>query len=249
MSLESYLVAALAVVLAGISKSGFAGGLGMLGVPLVSLTMSPQLAATLLLPIWLGIDVVSVWRFRRDWDFSVIGVLMPGAAAGIALGMATFSRIDADWLRLGIGCLALVFALQYFFGFKFSTTGAKHRARVFLVSALSGFAGFIAHAGGPPIKGTFLNMGLSKSAFVGTNAVFFLTLNLAKSAGYAGLGLFSAESLVSSASLIPFLVLGVLTGFALHNRVSQALFSRLAFVLLTFAAVNLIWVGGAALIF
>lgn len=219
----------------------------MLGVPLVSLTMSPQLAATLLLPIWLAIDVISVWRFRRDWDFRVIAVLMPGAAAGIALGMATFSSIDADWLRLGIGCLALLFVLQNYFGFRFSNTGTKHRIRVFLVSTLSGFAGFIAHAGGPPIKGTFLNMGLSKSAFVGTNAVFFLTLNLTKTAGYSALGLFNVDTLISSALLIPFLVVGVLSGFALHNRVSQALFSRLAFALLTFAALNLIWVGSAAL--
>ena len=52
MTLESYLVAAFAVVLTGISKSGFAGGLGIVGVPLVALTMSPQAAAAIPYTFW-----------------------------------------------------------------------------------------------------------------------------------------------------------------------------------------------------
>ena len=54
MTLESYLVAAFAVVLTGISKSGFAGGLGIVGVPLVALTMSLQAARSFCSPSSLG---------------------------------------------------------------------------------------------------------------------------------------------------------------------------------------------------
>ena len=116
MTLETYLVAALAVVLTGISKSGFAGGLGILGVPLVALTMSPQAAAVLLLPILIGIDILSVWRYRRAWQIRIIVALLPGAALGIGLGMMGYSRIDPDLLRVAIGIMALCFVLRFRLG-------------------------------------------------------------------------------------------------------------------------------------
>ena len=230
MTLDSYLVAAIAVVLTGISKSGFAGGLGVLGVPLVALTMSPQAAAVLLLPVLIGIDILSVWRYRAAWQARVILTLLPGAALGITLGMIGFSRIDPNLLRIAIGVMALWFAARFFRPRRKTVAPAPkaNQSVIFLVSALSGFAGFVAHAGGPPIKGTLLRMGLDKSAFVGTNAVFFFTLNLAKGVGYAALGLFSVDGLLASATLAPFVLIGVAIGFALHKRLSQAAFLRIA---------------------
>ncbi|MEM8872468.1 MAG: hypothetical protein AAGE38_18855, partial [Pseudomonadota bacterium] len=64
MSIEAYLLAAIAVSLTGLSKSGFAGGLGILGVPVLTLVMPAVEAAALLLPILVCIDVLSVWRYR-----------------------------------------------------------------------------------------------------------------------------------------------------------------------------------------
>ena len=40
----------IAVIITGISKSGFAGGLGMISVPLLLLVMNPFLAVSLMLP-------------------------------------------------------------------------------------------------------------------------------------------------------------------------------------------------------
>lgn len=249
MSLEAYLVTAFAVVLTGISKSGFSGGLGILGVPLVALTMSPQDAAVLLLPILVGIDLLSVWRYRKAWQARMIVALLPGAAVGILLGMASFARINPDILRIAIGLMALGFVANYVLRNSRPTTakGKFSWASVFIVSALSGFAGFVAHAGGPPIKGTLLRMQLEKTAFVGTNAFFFFTLNMAKGGGYAALGLFSTSGLLASASLVPFLCLGVGLGFALHDRIPQTTFVRLAYVLLGIAGLNLLYIGFASL--
>lgn len=249
MTLESYLVAAFAVVLTGISKSGFAGGLGVVGVPLVALTMSPQAAAVLLLPVLIGIDILSVWRYRRAWQARMIVALLPGAAIGIGLGMVSFAEIDPDLLRVAVGVLAIAFVAHYFWPGKESpATAAKAKRRtVFVASAVSGFAGFVAHAGGPPIKGTLLSMKLDKTAFVGTNAAFFFVLNMAKGLGYAALGLFSTGSLLASAALAPFVLVGVGIGFALHSRIPQQAFMRLAYGLLLVAGINLLVMGLPAL--
>lgn len=247
MTLEAYLIAAIAVVLTGISKSGFAGGLGILGVPLVALTMSPQAAAVLLLPVLIGIDLLSVWRYRVAWQARMILFLLPGAGIGIAIGMIGFSAVDPGLLRIVIGLMALGFVARFFWAGSATAAATSQASRwtVFIASAVSGFAGFVAHAGGPPIKGTLLRMNLDKTAFVGTNAVFFFILNLAKGAGYTALGLFSIDSLLASASLAPFLFLGVWLGFALHDHIPQQLFMRLAYGLLAIAGFNLLLIGGA----
>lgn len=245
MTLAAYLVAAFAVLMTGISKSGFAGGLGVLGVPLVAIFMSPQAAAVLLLPILIGIDLLSVWRYRTAWTIHLIRALLPGAMVGIALGMASFSSLDPDVLRLGIGLMSLGFVGLHLRRGKIDgiANSRPNGIKVFLASALSGFAGFVAHAGGPPIKGTLLAMRLDKTAFVATNSIFFCTLNVAKGIGYTSLGLFSASGLFNSLLLVPFLFLGVGLGFVLHTRVPQTVFVQLAYGLLALAGVNLLVIG------
>ena len=250
MTLTAYLVAAFAGVLTGISKSGFAGGLGILGVPLVAVFMSPQAAAVLLLPILIGIDVLSVWRYRAAWSIHTILSLLPGAMLGIVLGMVSFSDLDPDILRLGIGLMALGFVgIHLRRGRDPVLADARPNGlKVFFASALSGFAGFVAHAGGPPIKGALLAMRFNKTAFVATNSIFFFTLNVAKGIGYASLGLFSSDGLLNSLLLVPFLFLGVWLGFALHARVSQQRFVQLAYALLAMAGINLVVLGLASLV-
>ena len=57
-------VSILAVMLVAISKSGFGGGLGGLGFPLMVLVLPPKLALAVFLPLTLLTDiwVTFVWR-------------------------------------------------------------------------------------------------------------------------------------------------------------------------------------------
>jgi uncharacterized membrane protein YfcA len=65
-----YAAAIPAVILLGLAKGGFAG-IGILGVPLLALVISPVQAAAILLPILLVQDIVSVAAFRRSRDDAV----------------------------------------------------------------------------------------------------------------------------------------------------------------------------------
>ena len=46
-----YVMAVLAVLLAGFSKASAAGGVGLMAVPLMSIAIAPQHAAAIMLPI------------------------------------------------------------------------------------------------------------------------------------------------------------------------------------------------------
>ena len=248
MTVEFYLVAAAAVVLTGISKSGFAGGLGILAVPLMSLFQTPPVAAATLMPILLAMDCANIWKYRAAWSAPVVASLMPGALCGIALGALTFQWINPGILKMAIGTMALFFVAQFawarFAHSRLPRGGDGVRPVspfvVFSLGTLSGFASFIAHAGGPPVKGYLLGRQMEKSAFVGTNSMFFFAVNLIKTVSYAALAQFSPETLQASVLLSPFLVLGVLLGFWMHRGISQEAFVKVAYLFLAAAGVKLI---------
>ena len=64
-----YLLALPAVILLGLGKGGFAG-LGMVSVPLLTLSVPTLQGAAILLPILITQDAISVWNYRHDWSAS-----------------------------------------------------------------------------------------------------------------------------------------------------------------------------------
>lgn len=56
-----YLVAVPAVLLLGISKSGFGAGFGSLAVPMMALALAVPQAAAILMPVLLLMDLLGVW--------------------------------------------------------------------------------------------------------------------------------------------------------------------------------------------
>lgn len=237
-----FAVAIVAILLTGFSKSGFGGGLGVMAVPMMSLFVTPQFAAAVMMPILLTMDVLIVWRYRSTWERRIILALLPAALVGLILGSLTFQFMDANTVKFLVGLLAAFFVLQ------FAMAGNKDTARaetpkfvVFTLGLLSGFSSFIAHAGGPPVKGYLLKQQLEKSWFVGTNTVFFFSLNFLKTVAYGAFGTLSMSSLQVSALLSPVLLVGVFLGFRLHKLVDQQVFVKVVYGFLALTAIKLLY--------
>lgn len=236
-----YLVCAASIFLTGLSKSGFGGGLGVVSVPALSLFVDPQFAVAVLMPILFAIDVIVVWQYRRDWRRDVVFAMIPGAMFGLLVGLATFQWMNADLIRFVVGLLALAFVAQHVLARKRPVREqADGRSGAFAFAAISGFASFVAHAGGPPVKGYLLRQRMDKSTFVGTNTMFFFSMNALKTVSYTLMGLLSFESLMVSLSVSPVLLVGVLAGTYLHKRVDQRFFTALVYGFLTLAGVKLL---------
>ena len=58
-----FILAALAVVIVGISKSGFGSGIGVLGVPLMALVISPAQGAAIMLPLLCAMDIFNIVHY------------------------------------------------------------------------------------------------------------------------------------------------------------------------------------------
>ena len=244
LSLTFYVVAGLAVLVTGLSKSGFGGGLGVMAVPTMSLFVAPQFAVAVLMPILLAMDVLIVWRYRKSWSGRVILSLLPGALAGLALGAVFFEYMDADLIKVVVGSLALIFVAEYLVRQRQSE--ARDTTRIWVPSLLgltSGFASFVAHAGGPPVKGYLLKQGLDKTTFVGTNTIFFFTMNAIKTVAYGASGTMGPESFRVSLLLVPALVLGLWLGARLHHLIDQSVFVKVVYAFLALTALRLLWDG------
>src|SRR5690606_36532288 len=122
-----YAAAVPSVILVGLSKGGFGGTVGFVGVPLMALVMSPIQAAAILLPILVFMDIVSLWTWRGVFDRDVLSSMLPGSLLGIGVGWLTAASVTADAIRLVVGVVAIVFVLRWLM--QLYRHGASHSAR------------------------------------------------------------------------------------------------------------------------
>jgi uncharacterized membrane protein YfcA len=239
-----YALATPAVLLAGVSKGGFGGGLGIVAVPLMALVIAPAQAAALMLPMLCMMDVFGLWAYRDSWDRRNIAIMIPGSILGLGLGMGTFRYLDEDMVRLLVGCIALGFVASH--GWRRRAAARPTTASIAVGgwwSAIAGFVSFIAHAGGPPVQIYLLPQRLDKTLFVGTTVIFYSFVNYAKIVPYGMLGLFSAEILWTALVLAPLTPVGMWLGVRLHHVVPEHLFFRLCYAMLAVTGAKLIWDG------
>jgi hypothetical protein len=245
-----YAVAIPAVILFGISKSGFGGAFGAIAVPIMALVISPVQAAGILLPILCLMDLLGLWAYRGKWVRQELRLLLPAALLGIVAGTILFGYLNADIIRLIIGTIALLFAVYYWRRLSDPTARRDHAlppAAGVISAGCAGFTSFVAHAGGPPLSMYLLRRPLDKTEFVATTVVFFAVVNYAKLLPYAWLGQLSTENLTASLLLAPLAPLGIAMGIWLHKRISERLFFRAACVFLFAVALKLIGDGSRGL--
>ena len=109
-----YACAVVAVLIVGVAKGGLGGGIGIVGVPLMSLTIAPIQAAAVMLPILLVMDVFAVRAWWGRWDEANLRTMIPGGIIGTLLGLATFRMLSNDAMRLLVGVMALTIAIAWF---------------------------------------------------------------------------------------------------------------------------------------
>ncbi|MCC9077968.1 sulfite exporter TauE/SafE family protein [Litorilinea aerophila] len=240
-----WVTAVLAIVLIGVAKAGFGGGVGVIATPLMALTISVTDAAALLLPLLIIADIFSLRHYWHTYDRPSIQRMLPGAIVGILLGALFFGYFSDNErvLKVGIGVLALAF-VAYQAGRSLllgalTKTQPPAIAGVFL-GAAAGFTSTLAHAGGPPATIYLLPQRLPRDIFVGTNVIFFSALNLIKLIPYAYLGLLRVGNLTTILILSPLAYLGVRLGVYLNRRFSDRWFNRLVYTLLFLTGVQLI---------
>ena len=238
-----YAVAVPAVLLVGISKSGFGAGFGSLAVPLMALAVSVPQAAAILMPLLLVMDLLGLRAFRGRFDWSLLRFLLPFGLLGSVIGFLLFKALDSRTLAGIVGVLTLLFLAQRLVFPPRSDSPPPPRWVGGILTTASGFTSFVAHAGGPPINAYMIPQKLPPLIFTATMAVFFFAVNLSKWAPYAWLGLLDMRNMITSLALMPIAPLGVWVGVRIAHRIDPVLFYRVVYTGMLLTGLKLVWDG------
>lgn len=243
-----YICAIPAVLLFGMAKGGFGGGISMLSVPLIALAVSPVQAAAILLPILIVMDLFALKSFNGKCSKENLKIIIPGAVIGLLVGAFTFRYLSADMMRIIIGIIAVIFTLNYWLQRKVVKGLKPNRLKGTIWGAISGFTSFGIHSGSPPINIYLLPQNMDKTILMGTFAWFFAVVNMLKLIPYFWLGLFDYTNISTSLMLVPLAPVGVALGYYLLQNVSVISIYRFCYFFLFIAGISLLYKGCSGLL-
>ena len=234
-----------AVLLLGISKSGFGAGFGSLAVPLMAFAITVPQAAAILMPVLLLMDLLGMAAFRKDFDPALLRFVVPFGLVGTAVGTLLFKVLNAQAVAAIVGAFTLLFLAQRLLFPPRPGSAPPPKWLGALLAVTSGFTSFVAHAGGPPINAYVIPLRLSPVRFTATMAFFFFVVNLSKWIPYAWLGLLDIRNLSTSLVLLPIAPVGVWAGVRIARHISQRVFYRVLYGGMLVTGSKLLWDGFA----
>ncbi|MCX7888206.1 MAG: sulfite exporter TauE/SafE family protein [Rhodobacteraceae bacterium] len=236
-----WALAVLAAVLTGMGKGGMPI-VGMLGVPVLALSIPAVTAAGLLLPVFILSDMFGLYAYRHDFDRRNLVILVPAAVLGIAVGWATASLVEGRVVNGLVGAIGLAFALTLLL--RRGPQGPARPARIgpgLFWGAITGFTSFVSHAGAPPYQVYVLPQRLEKMVYAGTTTILFAIVNVVKLVPYYALGQLSPANLKVAAVLCIPAALAVFAGLRLVRVIPEKLFFRLVTWALLLVSLKLLW--------
>lgn len=238
-----YAVAVPAVLLMGVSKSGFGAGFGSLVVPMLALVVTVPQAAAIMMPLLFVMDVLGMAAFRKDLNRRLLKFMVPFALMGTVLGAVLFRLVDARVVAGVVGVLTLLFLAQRLLWPPRPDAPPPPKWLGAILTVTSGFTSFVAHAGGPPINAYVIPLRLKPVEFTATMAFLFFVVNMSKWLPYAWLGLLDWRNLATSLVLLPVAPLGVWLGVRMARRINPRWFYRIIYIGMFLTGVKLVWDG------
>lgn len=245
-----YLCIGLAVLITGISKSGFGGGIGIVAIPMMALVMPARHMLGVQLPLLIAADALSNLHHLRNYEWRILKPLVWGAFAGVVLGSAVFwalQKSDPTQVQRGlsflIGAICLTFVAIQAWGLtgRRIPTLPSHPASSVAVGTTAGCVSTLSHGAGPLVSLYLLQEKLPRQILVGTQVFYFLLVNSAKVPTYVGLGYINAATLRDSIWFIPLIPLGTLIGAWMNKRVPEKPFAAILYVAAAVTAGHMIW--------
>jgi uncharacterized membrane protein YfcA len=246
LDLSFFLIAAPAVVFAGISKGGFGSGAAFAAATILALIVPPGLALGVMLPLLMLMDVASLRPYWGKWRWHEARLLILGGIPGVALGAMLFSVVDDDVFRVLIGVISVAFVIWRICisrGWVTISGGNAPDWQGGLAGFAAGFTSFVSHAGGPPAAVYLLSRGVSKTQYQACTVIVFWVLNIVKFVPYAFLGMFTLETGVANLALAPFALIGTWIGVKAHHLVPERVFFAFTYVVLMITGMKLIFDG------
>ncbi len=243
-SLATLATAALGVWFISFMKGAFGGGFAVVGIPLLSLVMTPLEAGALLAPLFLVMDFFALRYWKpHTWSRPDLRVLVPACVVGIGAGYFLLRGLDRRAMSVAMALVSLGFVVMWLIGGAQVQTRPRHVWKGVLAGTASGVTSMVAHSGGPPLAMYLLPLGLPKAVYAGTSSMFFTVGNVIKVGPWLFLATPDARLWTLTGLCLPFIPFGVWAGWRLHERLDQRQMTRACYGLLVVTSIKLLWDG------
>lgn len=243
-----WIAACAAAFSVGLGKGGVPV-VTALGVPLMSLSISPVLAAGLLLPVYIVADMFGLYAYRKFYNLRVLKILMVSMPIGVYIGYMTSAQVSDAMVLIVIGLIGAIFALSMILRKPVVRKPQEAKwGRGLFWGTITGFTSFVSHSGGTPFQVFVLPLGLDKITFAGTATIAFAYINLIKLIPYYALGQLSVANLKTAFVLLIPAIIGVFVGVRLVRVMPEKLFFKIIVWALLLLSIRLIWSGTASVL-
>jgi uncharacterized protein len=242
---EWWLLVCFAMLLIGVTKSGFGSGVGLMIVPLTTIGMAhadpthgSQATLGLMLPLLVIGDLLAVWQYRRLFSMDIVKHLMPGTLVGVVLGglmlwwFHSYASMVGALMRIEIGLESIIMVAIWWWrnvrGMQKNLMPEPWRSHV--TGSFAAVSSTLAHAAGPVISMYLLPLKLNRQLYVGTCAIYFFILNTAKLPAYYLANQFQYARLGFTMKFLPLVVVGAVLGLWLNHHIDEKLFVKIVYL-------------------
>jgi uncharacterized protein len=212
VSIASYSIVAVAIILASCMQASIGFGMGMLAAPIVAIVDPGLIPGTLIMLATL-LTIFVVVREHQDIDLSGTGWALVGRVPGTIAGALLLAALPERALAMVLAGVVLVGVALTSFGW----IPVPHRRNLVLAGATSGVLGTATSIGGPPMALVWQNT--TGARLRGTMSGFFLVGSLMSIGALTLTGEVDGHTVSSFAVLMP----AVAVGFGLSRLVNHLL--------------------------
>ena len=240
-AIHEWILVALGAMFVGINKTGIPG-INMIFVPILAVILPAKESTGFLLPLLIVGDIFAVAYYKSHTQWRHLLRLLPPSLLGIAAGYFTLRALGDAQIKPIIGVIVLLMlAVQAYRSIrKIDESIPKGIWFALIMGFLAGYTTMVANAAGPAMAIYLLAMRLPKEQYIGTGAWYFFIVNLAKVPLSAGLGLITAQSLLTGSVFIPAIALGAFAGIKLLPLIPQKTFRVIIIVIAAASAIRLL---------
>ena len=219
---SSWILAFLAAIILGISKSGIKG-IAIIIVTLMAIAFGARESTGLIVPLLIVGDIFAVIYYNRHAQWKYIIRFLPWMISGVLMGVVIGKDLDEEAFKFGMAFIILGSVLMmYWWDRRKSKSVPTHWAFAGFTGVMAGITTMIGNLAGAFSNIFFLAMRLPKNEFIGTAAWLFFIINVFKLPFHIFIWeTVTPKSLITDLFLIPGVVIGFLIGVKLVKIINN----------------------------
>ncbi len=239
---SAFIFGALAAFILGMSKSGIKG-ITIIIVTILAVIHGGKSSTGVLLPLLIIADIMAVFYYRREVQWTYIYKLLPWVLSGVIIGAFVGKDIPEFIFKQIMAYVILgTVGLMFYYDYRKIDKVPEHWAFAGSMGLMAGITTMIGNLAGAFTNIYFLAMRLPKNTFIGTAAYLFFIVNIFKLPFHLFLWkTINKESIWHSMTSTPFTILGFIVGLQIVRKIKDQWYRKLILILTFLGALILLF--------